>query len=74
MDIVTIAVQVTFQIYVISLRNSGSFGKEEQAIAFDKANAIITSELPQKVKTFIVQNYGDLSTCITNKLKLLFTN
>lgn len=67
--IVTNAVQVTFQTYVESLKNSGSFGKEEQAIAFDKAKAIITSELTEELKTFITQNYGDLQTWIKNQIE-----
>ena len=67
--IVTNAVQATFQTYVESLKNSGSFGKEEQAIAFDKAKAIITSELTEELKTFITQNYGDLQKWITNQVE-----
>ena len=67
--IVTNAVQVTFQTYVESLKNSGSFGKEEQAIAFDKAKAIITSELTEELKAFITQNYGDLQKWITNQVE-----
>ena len=67
--IVANAVQVTFQTYVESLKNSGSFGKEEQAIAFDKAKAIINSELTEELKTFITQNYGDLQKWITNQVE-----
>ncbi len=67
--IVTNAVQVTFQTYVESLKNSGSFGKEEQAIAFDKAKAIITSELTEELKNFITQNYGDLQKWIANQVE-----
>ena len=74
MDIVTNATQATFQIYIISLGNSGSFGKEEQAIAFDKAKLIIASEFREKLKTFITQNYGDLQKCFTNQIKKLYTN
>ena len=59
----------TFQTYVESLKNSGSFGKEEQAIAFDKAKAIITSELTEELKTFITQNYGDLQKWIANQVE-----
>ena len=68
-EIVTNAVRTTFQTYVESLKNSGSFGKEEQAIAFDKAKAIITSELTEELKTFIAQNYGDLQKWITNQVE-----
>ena len=67
--IVTNAVQVTFQTYVESLKNSGSFGKEEQAIAFDKAKAIITSDLKEELKAFITQNYGDLQKWITKQVE-----
>ena len=68
-EIVTNAVRTTFQTYVESLKNSGSFGKEEQLIAFEKAKAIITSELTEDLKTFIVQNYGDLQTWISNQIE-----
>ena len=68
-DIVTNAVRITFQTYVESLKNSGSFGKDEQLIAFEKAKAIITSELTEDLKTFIVQNYGDLQTWISNQIE-----
>lgn len=68
-DIVTNAVRITFQTYVESLKNSGSFGKDEQSIAFEKAKAIIVSELTEDLKTFIAQNYGDLQTWISNQIE-----
>ena len=68
-DIVTNAVRITFQTYVESLKNSGSFGKDEQLIAFEKAKAIITSELTEDLKAFITQNYGDLQTWISNQIE-----
>lgn len=68
-DIVTNAVRITFQTYVESLKNSGSFGKEEQSIAFEKAKAIIVSELTEDLRTFITQNYGDLQTWISNQIE-----
>ena len=68
-DIVTNAVRITFQTYVESLKNSGSFGKDEQLIAFEKAKAISVSELTEDLKTFITQNYGDLQTWISNQIE-----
>ena len=68
-DIVTNAVRVTFQTYVESLKNSGSFGKDEQLIALNKAKDIITSELTEELKTFISENYGDLQTWIKNQIE-----
>ena len=68
-EIVTNAVRVTFQTYVESLKNSGSFGKDEQLIAFNKAKDIITSELTEELKAFISENYGDLQAWISNQIE-----
>ena len=68
-DIVTNAVRVTFQTYVESLKNSGSFGKDEQLIALNKAKDIISSELTEELKTFISENYGDLQAWISNQIE-----
>ncbi len=68
-EIVTNAVRVTFQTYVESLKNSGSFGKDEQLIALNKAKQIITSELTEELKTFISENYGDLQAWISNQIE-----
>lgn len=69
-DIVTNAVRITFQTYVESLKNSGSFGKDEQSIAFEKAKQIITSELTEELKAFISENYGDLQAWISNQIEV----
>ena len=68
-EIVTNAVRITFQTYVESLKNSGSFGKEEQLIALDKAKDIVTSELTEELKAFISDNYGDLQAWIKNQIE-----
>ena len=68
-EIVTNAVRTTFQTYVESLKNSGSFGKEEQLEALNRAKAIITSELTEELKTFISENYGDLTAWISNQIE-----
>ena len=68
-EIVTNAVRVTFQTYVESLKNSGSFGKDEQLIALNKAKDIITSELTEELKAFISENYGDLQAWISNQIE-----
>lgn len=68
-EIVTNAVRTTFQTYVESLKNSGSFGKDEQLIALNKAKQIITSELTEELKTFISENYGDLQAWISNQIE-----
>ena len=68
-EIVTNAVRATFQTYVESLKNSGSFGKDEQLEALNRAKAIITSELTEELKTFISENYGDLTAWISNQIE-----
>ena len=68
-EIVTNAVRTTFQTYVESLKNSGSFGKDEQLEALSRAKAIITSELTEELKTFISENYGDLTAWISNEIE-----
>ena len=68
-EIVTNAVRTTFQTYVESLKNSGSFGKDEQLEALNRAKAIITSELTEELKTFISENYGDLTAWISNQIE-----
>lgn len=68
-EIVTNAVRTTFQTYVESLKNSGSFGKDEQLIALNKAKQIITSELTEELKAFISENYGDLQAWISNQIE-----
>ena len=68
-EIVTNAVRTTFQTYVESLKNSGSFGKDEQLIALNKAKHIITSELTEELKAFISENYGDLQAWISNQIE-----
>ena len=68
-EIVTNAVRTTFQTYVESLKNSGSFGKNEQLEALNRAKAIITSELTEELKTFISENYGDLTAWINNQIE-----
>ena len=68
-EIVLNAVRSVFQTYVESLKNSGSFNEDAQAIAFNKAKAIITSELTEELSTFIKENFGDINSWITNQIE-----
>lgn len=68
-DIVLNAVRSVFQTYVESLKNSGNFNKDAQAIAFNKAKAIILNQMTQELKTFIISNYGDLDDWINNQIE-----
>ena len=68
-NIVLVAVKSVFQTYVESLKNSGSFNKDAQSLAFSKAKEIILKELTPQLKEFIVANYGDLNDWITNQIE-----
>ena len=68
-EIVVTAVKSVFQTYVESLKNSGTFDKTAQLEALNKAKAIVTSELTVELKDFIVANYGDLESWITNQIE-----
>ena len=68
-DIVVNAVQITFQTYVEALKNSGSFGKDEQLIAFEKAKSIILKELSGELMVFIKDNFGDVNAWIGNQIE-----
>ncbi len=68
-EIVVTAVKSVFQTYVESLKNSGTFDKTAQLEALHKAKAIVTSELTVELKDFIVSNYGDLESWITNQIE-----
>ena len=68
-EIVVTAVKSVFQTYVESLKNSGTFDKTAQLEALNKAKAIVTSELTVELRDFIVANYGDLESWITNQIE-----
>ena len=68
-EIVLNAVRSVFQTYVESLKNSGNFNQDAQAIAFNKAKAIILNQMTQELKTFIITNYGDLDEWIKNQIE-----
>ena len=68
-EIVVTAVKSVFQTYVESLKNSGTFDKTAQLEALNKAKAIVVSELTVELKDFIVANYGDLESWITNQIE-----
>ncbi len=68
-EIVVNAVKSVFQTYVESLKNSGTFDKTAQLEALNRAKAIVTSELTVELKDFIIANYGDLESWITNQIE-----
>lgn len=55
--------------YVESLKNSGSFDKEAQAIALSRARTTVISQINDDVKNYITANYGDFNTWLTNQIE-----
>lgn len=68
-DIISNAVQSVFQTYVQSLKESGSFDKEAQKTALNKAMEIINGQLTDDLKKYITDNYGDITSWLTNKIE-----
>ena len=68
-EIVLDAVRIVFQTYVEALKEKNEFDKSAQSIALGKAKRIVESELNDEIKSFISENYGDLSIWITNQIE-----
>jgi len=68
-NIVLNAVRSVFQTYVESLKTSGSFNKEAQLTALNKAKDIALSEFSDDVKEYITANFGDLETWLVNQIE-----
>lgn len=59
-EIVTNAVRSVFQTYVESLKVSGTFTKEAQLNALNKAKEIALAQMNEETKAYITENYGNL--------------
>lgn len=68
-NIVLNAVRSVFQTYVESLKESGSFDKEAQIEALNKAKDIALAELSEEVKEYITANFGDLEAWLVNQIE-----
>lgn len=68
-DIVINAVRSVFQIYVDSLKASGSFDAQAQTQALTKAKDIVLSQMTDEVKNFIDKNYGSIDAWLTTNIE-----
>lgn len=68
-NLVCQCVMATNQTYVDSLKKSGSFTKEDQALAFEKTKAAVVMLLDSEAKTAIVDTFGDLETWIDTAIE-----
>lgn len=68
-NIVLNAVRSVFQTYVESLKQSGTFDKDAQLTALNKAKDIALSEFSEDVKEYIIANFGDLEAWLVNQIE-----
>lgn len=68
-SIVLNAVRTVTQTYVDTLKANGSFNKDAQLVALNKAKDIALSQMSTDVKDFINVNFGDVQLWITNQIE-----
>ena len=67
--IVLDAVKCVFQTYVEALKKEGSFNKDDQLIALNKAKDIVLAQLSDDIKDYINKNFGDVDTWINTQIE-----
>ena len=67
--IVLNAVKCVFQTYVEALKKEGSFNKNAQLIALNKAKDIVLAQLSDDIKDCINKNFGNLDTWINTQIE-----
>lgn len=63
------AVKCVFQTYVEALKKEGSFNKDAQLIALNKAKDIVLAQLSDDIKDYIDKNFGDIDTWINTQIE-----
>ena len=67
--IVDSAVKATYQTYVQALKEAGTFDKEAQTAALEKAKYAALSQLSAEVKEYVVSVYGDIDTWLETPIE-----
>ncbi len=67
--IVLDAVKCVYQTYVEGLKKEGSFNKDAQLIALNKAKDIVVAQLSDDLKEYINKNFGSVDTWITIQIE-----
>ena len=65
------AVQAIQQTFVDSLKKAGKFDAEAAAEARDRAIQIIKGQLTDKVKKYIIDNFGDIDNYLINQVEAM---
>ncbi len=69
LDIVDDAVKSTYQTYVQSLKEQGTFDKDAQIAALQKAKCTILSHLSGEAQDYVKQLFGDLNGWIETQIE-----
>ena len=67
--IVINAVRSVFQTYVEALKKEGSFNKDAQIIALNKAKDIVLTQMTDEVKDYLVTTYGSLDSWLDTNIE-----
>ena len=67
--IVINAVRSVFQTYVEALKKEGSFNKDAQIIALNKAKDIALTQMTDEVKDYLVTTYGSLDSWLDTNIE-----
>ena len=67
--IVINAVRSVFQTYVEALKKEGSFNKDAQVIALNKAKDIALTQMTDEVKDYLVTTYGSLDSWLDTNIE-----
>ena len=67
--IVINAVRSVFQTYVEALKKEGSFNKDAQIIALNKAKDIVLTQMTDEVKNYLVTTYGSLDSWLDTNIE-----
>ena len=67
--IVINAVRSVFQTYVEALKKEGSFNKDAQIIALNKAKDIALTQMTDEVKEYLVSTYGSLDSWLDTNIE-----
>ena len=67
--IVINAVRSVFQTYVEALKKEGSFNKDAQIIALNKAKDIALTQMTDDVKDYLVTTYGSLDSWLDTNIE-----
>ena len=66
--IVINAVRSVFQTYVEAIKKEGSFNKDAQIIALNKAKDIALTQMTDEVKEYLVTTYGSLDSWLDTNI------